>query len=95
MALPAQTKHKELVAGLKVFGYEGPFSTKGSSNHPLFMRRGTHTLHIPNPHKGDIRRNLLSDVLMLAGISDDEWMAAKARKWSPKPFAEPAGESSA
>jgi predicted RNase H-like HicB family nuclease len=31
------------------------------------------TVIVPNPHRGDIGRNLLSRILRQAGISRDEW----------------------
>jgi hypothetical protein len=37
------------------------------------MVRGDITLHIPNPHQGDIGRELLSRILRQAQISKDEW----------------------
>jgi hypothetical protein len=37
------------------------------------MRRGDITIWVPNPHQGDIGRNLLSRILRQAGISRDEW----------------------
>jgi hypothetical protein len=39
------------------------------------MVRGDNTIRIPNPHRGDIGRELLADILRQAGISRDEWEA--------------------
>ena len=37
------------------------------------MLRGQRKVVIPNPHSGDIRRELLSRVLKQAGVTREEW----------------------
>jgi hypothetical protein len=37
------------------------------------MVRGNFGVRIPNPHRGDIGRNLLSRILKEAGIDRAEW----------------------
>lgn len=37
------------------------------------MVRGEVTLRIPNPHQGDIGKELLSRILRQAGIAVEEW----------------------
>jgi hypothetical protein len=37
------------------------------------MRKGDVTLTIPNPHQGEIGRELLARILRQAGISREEW----------------------
>jgi hypothetical protein len=37
------------------------------------MLKGTITLTIPNPHRGEIGRELLARVLRQAGITREEW----------------------
>lgn len=37
------------------------------------MVRGDLKLRIPNPHKGDIGKNLLNQILREAGIDKSEW----------------------
>jgi hypothetical protein len=37
------------------------------------MIRDALTLRIPNPHQGDIGKELLSRILRQAGIDRDEW----------------------
>ena len=64
-------KWRELIAGLKDFGFDGPFS---GGKH-LFMTKGELVLTTPNPHHGDIGPELLLRILKQAGISRDEWMA--------------------
>ena len=62
-------KRDELVAYLKVLGFEGPYS--GGSHQMMF--KGQLRLTLPNPHRGDIGRELLIRILRQAGISRDEW----------------------
>ncbi len=61
---------KQLVSKLKSFGFEGPYS---GGKHP-FMIKGDLVLTIPNPHKKEVRVELLSRILKEAGISRDEWL---------------------
>ena len=58
-----------LVRALHKAGFEGPFA---GGKH-AFMVRGNLTLSIPNPHRGDIGRDLLSRILRQAGVSREEW----------------------
>jgi hypothetical protein len=37
------------------------------------MQRGDRTVWIPNPHSGDIGRELLARVLRQAGVARDDW----------------------
>jgi len=37
------------------------------------MVRENITIRIPNPHQGDIGRDLLTRILRQAGISSEEW----------------------
>jgi len=62
-------KRKDFVRSLKQFGCEGPYS---GGKHQV-MIKGEVTIRIPNPHSGDIGRDLLSRVLRQAGISKEEW----------------------
>lgn len=64
-------KRRELVALLRQAGFEGPYS---GGKHQ-FMVRGQVTLRIPNPHAGDISRELLIRILRQAGITREEWEA--------------------
>jgi hypothetical protein len=43
-------KRRDLIAGLRALGFQGPFS---GGKHE-FMVRGDLVLTIPNPHRGDI-----------------------------------------
>lgn len=60
---------KELVRCLHRAGFDGPFS---GGKHQ-FMIRGDVTVRIPNPHRGDVGRELLARILRQAGIDRDEW----------------------
>jgi predicted RNA binding protein YcfA (HicA-like mRNA interferase family) len=73
MALPKQTPHLTLERKFQNLGWTGPWP--GGKHR--FMRRGTLTVRIPNPHSADIHISLLRIILRQAGISDDEWTGAK------------------
>lgn len=62
-------KQRELVKCLRLYGFDGPYS---GGKHP-FMIKGNLTITIPNPHKGEIGKELLSKVLRQAKISKEEW----------------------
>jgi hypothetical protein len=60
---------RKLIRGLRDAGFLGPFP---SSDHEI-MQRSDVTIKVPNPHGGDISRNLLAAILKQAGISRQEW----------------------
>jgi predicted RNA binding protein YcfA (HicA-like mRNA interferase family) len=60
---------KDLIHCLRRFGFDGPYSGGKHS----FMIKGRLTLTIPNPHKGDIGRELLARILRQAGITRQDW----------------------
>ena len=62
-------KRKDLIHYLRVLGFEGPFS---GGKHQ-FMIKNDHVLWIPNPHKGDIGKGLLSKILKQADIDKRTW----------------------
>lgn len=62
-------KQKELVRRLRLYGFEGPYS---GGKHP-FMAKGDLTITIPNPHQGEIGKELLARILRQAKISREEW----------------------
>ena len=64
-------RRRELVAGLKALGFQGPFS---GGKHE-FMVRGELVLTIPNPHRGDIGVGLLALMLRQAGVTRKQWEA--------------------
>ncbi|MBI5400673.1 MAG: type II toxin-antitoxin system HicA family toxin [Candidatus Yonathbacteria bacterium] len=69
--MPKNISHRELVKKFRALGFEGPYS---GGKH-LFMIQGEFKLRIPNPHKGDISKSLLSEILRQADISPKEWDA--------------------
>jgi predicted RNA binding protein YcfA (HicA-like mRNA interferase family) len=62
-------RRRDLIAALRKLGFTGPFS---GGRHE-FMRRVDLVLTIPNPHRGDIGRDLLARILRQAGISKHAW----------------------
>lgn len=62
-------KRKELIYYLRQLGFSGPYS---GGKHQ-FMRKGQLRVRIPNPHQGDIGKNLLLRILREAGIDREQW----------------------
>ena len=62
-------KRRDLIRYLRLAGFEGPYS---GGRHQFMLREDT-TIWIPNPHQGDIGRDLLARILRQASISRDEW----------------------
>ena len=68
-------QRRDLIRFLKDLGFSGPYS---GGKHE-FMVQGSDQLRltIPNPHKGEIGKPLLAEILREAGISRDEWEKLK------------------
>ena len=62
---------RALIANLRRLGFSGPYP---GGKHQ-FMLKGTRSPIIPNPHRGDLSRDLLARILDEAGVSRDEWEA--------------------
>jgi len=62
-------KRRDFIRALKDVGFEGPHA---GGRHE-FMVKGNLRLTIPNPHQGEISKDLLSRILKQAGISREEW----------------------
>ncbi len=62
-------KRKDFIRALKGAGYEGPHA---GGKHE-FMIKGNLRLTLPNPHQGEIGKDLLSRILKQAEISREEW----------------------
>lgn len=60
---------RDLVRWLRQAGFEGPYS---GGKHAL-MVKGEISLVVPNPHQGDIGRELLARILRQAGVTREEW----------------------
>ncbi len=64
---PINRKH--LIRYLKELDFEGPYS---GGKHQ-YMVRGQIRLALPNPHRGDMSRDLLARILRQAEIDRKEW----------------------
>ena len=60
---------RDLIRALRQAGFEGPFA----GGRHAFMTKGDLTLVLPNPHKSDIGRDLLSRLLRQARVSRSDW----------------------
>jgi predicted RNA binding protein YcfA (HicA-like mRNA interferase family) len=65
------TKRRDLIAGLRALGFDGPFA---GGKHD-FMVKGDLVLTVPNPHRGDIGVGLLALILRQAGVTRKQWAA--------------------
>ncbi|BCW97141.1 MAG: hypothetical protein KatS3mg018_2623 [Fimbriimonadales bacterium] len=62
-------KRSDLIRYLKQLGFVGPYA---GGKHQ-YMVRGEVKVVLPNPHQGDISRDLLARILRQAGVSREEW----------------------
>jgi predicted RNA binding protein YcfA (HicA-like mRNA interferase family) len=69
MGALSPVSRRELIRRLKELGFEGPFS---GGRHE-FLVRGQLRLTLPNPHQGEIGKELLIRILRQANISRGEW----------------------
>jgi len=60
---------RKLVQKFRKLGFSGPYP----GGRHLFMTKGSLKLRIPNPHKSDISKHLLAEILRQADISSNEW----------------------
>jgi len=67
--MPKNISWRKLVRKFRNLGFDGPYS----GGRHLFMRKASLKVHIPNPHKGDISRSLVAEILRQAGISPTDW----------------------
>ncbi len=65
----APIKRKDLIYCLRQLGFDGPNS---GGNHQ-YMQKGILKVRIPNPHKSDIGKNLLAEILKQANIERSVW----------------------
>ena len=65
----APLKRRDLVRYLRELGFEGPYV---GGRHE-YMVKGEVKLAVPNPHQGEIGRDLLARILRQAGMSRNEW----------------------
>ena len=62
-------QRSDVVRHLRKLGFEGPYV---GGKHQ-YMIKGQLRLAIPNPHEGDISRDLLARISRQAGIDREEW----------------------
>lgn len=62
-------KRNELIRQFRKFGFSGPLA---GGNHQYMVKEQL-KVFIPNPHKGDISKSLLSRILFQANITREEW----------------------
>ena len=68
-------RRKDLIRFLTKLGFVGPYS---GGKHEFMVRNSDQLrLTIPNPHKGEIGKHLLFEILREAGISRTEWEKIK------------------
>lgn len=60
---------KNLVQKFRGLGFNGPYS----GGRHLFMVKGALKVRIPNPHRGDISKHLVAEILRQADITKKEW----------------------
>ena len=60
---------RKLIRKFRKLGFDGPYS----GGRHLFMVNGGLKIRIPNPHRGDISKYLIAEILRQAGITLDEW----------------------
>ena len=69
MPIIGPIKRKDLIQYLQQLDFRGPYS---GGKHQ-FMLKGHLRVRIPNPHRGDIGKNLLKQILREAGIDRAIW----------------------
>jgi predicted RNA binding protein YcfA (HicA-like mRNA interferase family) len=67
--MPKSIPWKKLIKRFRELGFDGPYS----GGRHLFMQKDNLRVHIPNPHKGDVSKDLVGEILRQAGISKIEW----------------------
>lgn len=60
---------RKFVQKFRRLGFDGPYS----GGRHLFMVKGALKVRIPNPHRGDISKQLVAEILRQISISAAEW----------------------
>ena len=60
---------RKLVRKFRKLGFDGPYS----GGRHLFMVKRELRVRIPNPHRGDISKHLIAEILRQANISQEDW----------------------
>ena len=63
-------KYRELISRLKRFGLTGPFT---GGKHPYFLS-GNLRVIIPNPHRGEVGKDIIKATLARLGISLEDFL---------------------
>ena len=67
--MPKNISLRDLIKKFRKFGFDGPYS----GGRHMFMIKNKLKVRIPNPHKKDISKSLVSEILRQAGISNKDW----------------------
>lgn len=67
--MPKNISWRNLVQKFRKLGFDGPYS----GGRHLFMTKDKLKIRLPNPHKSDISKHLVSEILRQADISSNEW----------------------
>lgn len=67
--MPKNISWKKLVQKFRQLGFVGPYT----GGRHFFMKKSNLKIIIPNPHRGDISKHLIAELLRQAGISVEEW----------------------
>ena len=70
--MPKNISWRKLVQKFRRLGFNGPYS----GGRHLIMVKGELKIHVPNPHQGDISKELVAEILRQAGLSSKEWEEA-------------------
>ncbi|HMS40937.1 MAG TPA: type II toxin-antitoxin system HicA family toxin [Pyrinomonadaceae bacterium] len=62
-------KRKDLIYYLRQLGFDGPIS---GGNHQ-YLKKDSLKVRIPNPHQGEISKNLLIRILKQANVEREIW----------------------
>ncbi len=67
--MPKNISWRKLVQKFRRIGFDGPYS----GGRHLFMVKGELKIRIPNPHRTDISKHLVAEILRQAEISKKDW----------------------
>ena len=67
--MPKNISWRKLVQKFRKLGFDGPYS----GGRHLFMIKGDLKVRIPNLHRRDISKHLITEILRQAGISTEKW----------------------
>ena len=62
-------KRKDLIKALREAGFEGPYT---GGRHEFLVKEQLRLI-LPNPHQGEISKDLLARILRQANLTREEW----------------------